>query len=165
MLSLRPYESRDHKELRKIRADQETMELLLAGPAVRGASEFDEWIERRLQSPLFLVIDVQGVTAGYVQIEDVHRASKFGFIGIALMPQFRGRGLGRVVMEATESVAAQMGLRKLLLHVMAENSAAIRLYEALDYRLVGTLHRHQWDGKTHRDVRIYEKEIDAYSNG
>lgn len=165
MLNLRPYESRDSEELRKIRADQETMGLLLAGPATRGAADFDEWIVRRLQSPLFLVIDVQGVAAGYVQIVDVHRASRFGFIGIALTPQFRGRGLGRVAMEATESVAAEMGLRKLLLHVVAENSPAIRLYEALDYRLVGTLHRHHWDGQTHRDVRIYEKEIDAYSNG
>lgn len=164
MLSLRPCESRDYEELRKIREDQETMRLLLAGPAVRGTSEFDEWIERRLQSPLFLVIDVQGVAAGFVQIVDVHRASRFGFLGIALTPQFRGLGLGRVAMNATELVAAEMGLRKLLLHVVAENSAAIRLYEALDYRLVGTLHRHHWDGQTHRDVRIYEKEIDAHSN-
>jgi diamine N-acetyltransferase len=165
MLRLRPYEARDDSALRRIRSDEETMGLLLAGPAIHNSSEFDAWIGRRLQEPPFMVIDVQGVAAGYVQIVDVHRASKFGYIGIVLAPHFRGRGLGRMAMEATESLAANMGLRKLLLHVLDENLAAIRLYEELNYRLVGTLRRHHWDGQVHRDVRIYEKEIDATSNG
>jgi diamine N-acetyltransferase len=142
-----------------IRKDQETMNLLLAGPAQKEKPSFDSWLERRLASQFFRVIEIEGRTGGYVQIEDIHQTSKFGFVGIALSPKFRGRGLGRSAMQRIELEAGQMALRKLILHVMSRNVPAIRLYESLNYRHVGTLIQHYWDGHAYQDVSIYEKII------
>ena len=164
MISLQPYSDHYYNALRKLRSHQSTVALLLANPAIHDKSEFDEWLARRLASPFFRIIDVNGDAAGYVQIVDIHRLSSYGFLGIALAPNFRGRGIGRSAMEATEAAAVEMELRKLVLNVSARNTPARRLYESLMYRLVGTLVQHHWDGNAYQDVCIYEKEINDKSN-
>ena len=59
-------------------------------------------------------------------------------LGIALADGWRGKGLGRALMEAlirwAESVPS---LRRLELHVLADNATAIALYESLGFRPEG----------------------------
>jgi ribosomal protein S18 acetylase RimI-like enzyme len=50
-----------------------------------------------------------------------------------LLPEARGRGLGREVMAQVEALASQRGARALHLVVRPENTAAVRLYESAGF--------------------------------
>jgi phosphinothricin acetyltransferase len=69
----------------------------------------------------------------------------------------RGRGAGRVAMEALMDAAAKAGFWKLVSRVIAENDASRALLRACGFREVGTYERHgKLDGQWH-DTVIVEK--------
>lgn len=53
------------------------------------------------------------------------RGEYWGYIG---EPDFRGRGIGRRMMDFTDARARELGLEQLYLHVGRDNEVAIRLY-------------------------------------
>lgn len=77
-----------------------------------------------------------------------------GVLGIAVLEAFRGRGVGRGLMSGVLGSCLKSGIWLVELEVMAINGRAIRLYEGLGFRRVGTV-----PGKALRDGR----EIDLIS--
>jgi L-amino acid N-acyltransferase YncA len=73
----------------------------------------------------------------------------------------RGRGAGRVAMEALIREAARAGFWKLVSRVFPENAASLRLLRSVGFREVGTYQKHaRLDGEW-RDVVIVERLIPA----
>jgi ribosomal protein S18 acetylase RimI-like enzyme len=64
-------------------------------------------------------------------------------VDIALLPELRGQGLGRLLIEASQREAQALG-RGMHLHVLEQNIAARRLYERL-----GFVFTHQADAYRH----------------
>jgi ribosomal protein S18 acetylase RimI-like enzyme len=58
-------------------------------------------------------------------------------LGLMVAGEYRRQGIGRALMEAAESWAREVGVRKLELHVFPHNEAAIALYEGLGYEREG----------------------------
>jgi ribosomal protein S18 acetylase RimI-like enzyme len=56
------------------------------------------------------------------------------FVGV--YPEFRGHGIGRVLMAGARSEAAKQDLSLLSLHVFEENEGAVRLYRSLGFEIV-----------------------------
>lgn len=52
---------------------------------------------------------------------------------LAVLPEFRGRGVGRRLLEAVERRAADLGCCKVTLEVREDNDRARRLYRSLGY--------------------------------
>jgi ribosomal protein S18 acetylase RimI-like enzyme len=50
-----------------------------------------------------------------------------------VLPDFRGRGVGRYLLEAVEAKACELGCCKLTLEVMDNNHRALRAYEAAGF--------------------------------
>jgi phosphinothricin acetyltransferase len=72
----------------------------------------------------------------------------------------RGRGVGRVAMEALFNAAREAGYWKLISRIFPENASSLRLMQTLGFREVGTYIRHgKLDGQW-RDVVIVEKLLD-----
>jgi L-amino acid N-acyltransferase YncA len=73
----------------------------------------------------------------------------------------RGRGAGRLAMEALVDAAAAAGFWKLVSRVFVENAPSRALLKGLGFREVGVYERHgQLDGEWH-DVVIVERLIDG----
>jgi len=73
----------------------------------------------------------------------------------------RGRGAGRMAMEALFTAARDAGFWKLVSRVFVENAASRGLLRAIGFREVGVYERHgQLDGEW-RDVVIVEKLLDG----
>ena len=53
--------------------------------------------------------------------------------GVALLPEYRGRGIGAELMQMARQQALQHGYQQLSLVVFEENTAAVRLYRRLGY--------------------------------
>lgn len=86
---------------------------------------------------------------GFVWLEDgrvvgnvsLRRAASHGgwMIGnVAVDPQWRGRGIGRALLETAIQAAAQRGGLWVGLEVREDNPVALRLYEGLGFRVVGS---------------------------
>jgi ribosomal protein S18 acetylase RimI-like enzyme len=60
-----------------------------------------------------------------------------GVLGIGLLPQFRGRGLGAALMQAVLREASSRGFVRIELTVRADNAPAISLYERFGFTREG----------------------------
>lgn len=86
-----------------------------------------------------LVVTLDGEPAGAALI--ARRGAVCRLAGMALVPEARQRGLGRVMMERLLADARARGDARMVLEVIEQNTAAVRLYEAMGFtrrrRLVG----------------------------
>ncbi|HXF47245.1 MAG TPA: GNAT family N-acetyltransferase [Burkholderiaceae bacterium] len=48
-------------------------------------------------------------------------------LGISVLPRYRGRGIGGALLERSHLYARNQGIRRLLMHCLAENAAMMRL--------------------------------------
>jgi ribosomal protein S18 acetylase RimI-like enzyme len=65
---------------------------------------------------------------------------------VELLPEVRGRGLGRATMLAAEQAARDLGATVMRLNVFGHNVAALRLYESLGYVVTATAMAKRLDG-------------------
>ncbi|WP_166220061.1 GNAT family N-acetyltransferase [Pseudomonas atagonensis] len=95
-----------------------------------------ERIERD-ESAIFLAEDEQGSALGFVQLYptfssiDAHRTWLLS--DLFTTPQARGRGVGRLLMNAARDFALETGAKGLVLETATDNFTAQRLYESLGY--------------------------------
>lgn len=76
---------------------------------------------------------------------DVHPAENLAWIAtLAVHPQFRRRGVGRLLLRACE---ARLTVARARLTVRQSNQAAIRLYESEGYRIVDAIPAYYRDGE------------------
>ena len=66
--------------------------------------------------------------------------SHCGTLGVGLLPEFRGKGIGRQLMQRTIEAAFAFGLTRIELTVREGNANAIALYKSLGFEIEG-LHR------------------------
>jgi RimJ/RimL family protein N-acetyltransferase len=66
--------------------------------------------------------------------------SHCGTLGVGLLPEFRGKGIGRQLMQRTIDAAFALGMTRIELTVRENNVNAIALYKSLGFDLEG-LHR------------------------
>jgi len=62
-----------------------------------------------------------------------HSRRHCGSLGIGLLPPYRGRGLGRRLLEACVAKAWEVGMTRVELEVREDNPRAIKLYEQLGF--------------------------------
>lgn len=67
-------------------------------------------------------------------------------IGLSVLPEWRGRGVGTALMDAAEAWAREHGAARMILDLAASNTGALRLYERLGYQTHGVLMDKPLDG-------------------
>ena len=102
------------------------------------AEQEAEFLKEKTESPneIEIVALVDGVVAGTAGIEAVgakyklkHRAE----LGIAILKEYWGLGLGKALMEACIECAKEAGYTQLELNVVAENERAVVLYRKMGF--------------------------------
>jgi putative acetyltransferase len=66
-----------------------------------------------------------------------HGVSHRGSVGMGVLPQFRGQGIGRRLLEACIAKSWANGLTRVELEVRADNMNAVHLYERLGFEREG----------------------------
>jgi ribosomal protein S18 acetylase RimI-like enzyme len=90
-----------------------------------------------------LVAEHDGVVAGYVRLDEgfgipAHR-HVLVLAGLAVDPDRRRLGIGRLLVEAAVAEARRRGARKLTLRVLGHNAGARRLYASCGFAVEGVL--------------------------
>ncbi len=92
----------------------------------------DHEYRRAYPAGLFSVIELSGQSVGRLYLR--HEASDTRIVDLALLPDFRGQGVGSWIL-ADLTREADAALRTLSIHVEAMNSGARRLYERFGFVL------------------------------
>lgn len=114
---------------------------------------FEEAIERD-DVGISLVAEDEGLIVGFLSGMAV--VDEFRLHNIAVHPDFRGRGVGRGLIEAVESLCRQRDFRRILLEVRKGNEAARRLYLGLGFEAAGTRKDFYGPGQ---DAYLYSKYL------
>jgi RimJ/RimL family protein N-acetyltransferase len=99
----------------------------------------DRWRDSlaRQDSAAF-VAEAGGRMVGWASLE----GDRVAELGMFVAPEWRGRGVGRTLLEACVAWARAAGAHKIALQVWPHNVAARRLYESFGFEQEGYLRRH-----------------------
>ncbi|AXC09608.1 Ribosomal-protein-S18p-alanine acetyltransferase [Acidisarcina polymorpha] len=115
---------------------------------------------------LGLVAEAEGSLAGFVlaQASRARRTTGGHIVTIDTAPEFRRRGIGKMLMEQIESKMGEAGAEWMRLEVAVDNTAALAFYEGLGFEVLGRI-----PGYYHQnlDALVMEKclQVRAVANG
>ena len=100
----------------------------------------DPWSERDFRECVasgvpFLVADARGSVVGYTIAH--HAIDEGEILNLGVVPELRGQGVGRALVEAMLSRLRNEGVRTVFLEVRESNAPAQHLYASLGFAEVG----------------------------
>ena len=162
VVRLRAITSADYGYLARLRSDEDLARLLTSRARASSSESIKPWVDRVTSdsnSLLFAIahVDTDSV-AGFLQVTQMDTVSGTAMFGICLGREAQGKGLGKEALTLVESYLPRVWrIRKLVLHVLASNDAAIGLYKTLGFQDVGVMKQHFWFDGEYNDVLIMEK--------
>ena len=102
------------------------------------------------------VVDIDGEIVGWADIipHSKEVLCHSGVLGIGIVAECRGKGIGKVLLKRVIDHAWKNGLTRLELEVFADNINAIALYERFGFELEGTKRNARLLDGLYRDVHI-----------
>ncbi|MGH3647184.1 MAG: GNAT family N-acetyltransferase [Micromonosporaceae bacterium] len=105
------------------------------------AWEQESFFDERDTPESHLVAELNGAVVGYVRMRPANNvpegAHVLGIFGLLVAESARQLGIASALLTAAEEYARAHGGRKLILHVLATNTAAQRLYQRHGYVVEG----------------------------
>ena len=130
-----------HKALDTVAREQKYLALTQAPPWEQSLAFYRSVLAAGF--PHFVACDGSGKVAGWCDVSPVfgHSRAHIGVLGIALLPEARGRGLGAQLLQAAIGKSWARGLTRIELSVRADNLNAKALYERFGFEHEGLLRR------------------------
>ena len=157
-LRSRPPRPEDAEDVARIYNDGIADRLATFETRERTAADIVAWLDDGF--PLVIVEDEDGAVLAWASAPPYrpHREAYRGVgdFSVYVAREARGRGAGRLAMEALAAEARSRGFWKLVGRIFPENEASLALCRKLGFREVGVYERHaQLDG-VWRDVVVVE---------
>jgi ribosomal protein S18 acetylase RimI-like enzyme len=112
----------------------------LSSPAPPPGPDWTFFDERTAPENVLVAV-VDGAIAGYVKLGHATPVPASDHVlmvaGLAVGEEFRGRGVGRALLDGAVAEARARGARRLTLRVLAPNEPARRLYESAGFVVEG----------------------------
>lgn len=159
---LRAWAQPDLVALGKLRNDLTLQEMLMSQPRPNSADRVQDWLAEksgRDDGVFFVIAELDSDRVlGYAQVVNMNTMHGTGELGICIGPDRQGSGYGSAAMALLEDYLQRVfSLRKLLLHVFADNHGAVEFYLKLGFDEVGRMKDHFLNNGEYRDVIIMEK--------
>lgn len=161
-IELRAWREQDIDALGRLRNDVLLQEMLLSRPRPNSADRVRDWVTEKSnrEDGVFFVIAARSndQVLGYIQVVNMSAMNGTGELGICIGPDLQGSGYGTAAMTLLEDYLKRtFGVRKLVLHVSADNQGAVNFYINLGFDEVGCMKQHFLKGGEYTDVLIMEK--------
>jgi len=133
----------------------------------------DAWIREVERGALTTLLAARGdavVGCATIVREPLSWSPHVAELRIVVLPNVRGKGLGRVLSQDAYALAIPMGIEKFVAQMTADQAGAIAVFETMGYRAEALLRDHvrDRDGKKHdivvlsHDVAAVEARLSAY---
>ncbi|PRB71267.1 GNAT family protein [Arthrobacter sp. MYb213] len=101
------------------------------------------------------MIEVDGTAVGSVSLFEFDELARHAEVGIALVPEARGKGIGTAsISQIVEFAFVRCNLRRVHLEVIESNFGAIRAYEKAGFVIEGRQRQHAWVRGKYEDIVI-----------
>jgi RimJ/RimL family protein N-acetyltransferase len=101
------------------------------------------------------VIDADDVAVGSISLFDIDQLARHAEVGIALVAEARGRGIGTAaIAQLVEFAFVRCNLRRLHLQLIESNAAALRAYENAGFVIEGRQREHAWVRGRYEDIIV-----------
>ena len=88
---------------------------------------------------LGFVWEADGRIVGNVTVLTTEMPGRYLVVNVAVHPDHRRQGIARLLMQQVENLVRQRGGHQILLQVVKQNSAAVELYNSLNYTTIGSM--------------------------
>lgn len=106
-------------------------------PASYHLTTFEELMNSEVYQSGY-ILEVDGASVGYALVSKTFSHEAGGTVWwleeLYILPEYRGKGLGRSYFDFIEKAAAENGVRRLRLEVEPDNTRAAKLYFDLGYK-------------------------------
>ncbi|MDO4460619.1 MAG: GNAT family N-acetyltransferase [Clostridia bacterium] len=85
---------------------------------------------------VFVCVDENDKAVGYIQLQDYETTyfeSCLNVLGLAVLSEYQGRGVGKILLERAEDYARQKNFARVRVNSGAERTEAHKFYEHLGY--------------------------------
>ncbi len=143
--------------------------IYLEGLATRQASfettapDWDAWDASHLEDPRLVAVEA-GEVLGWAALSPVSRRAVYrgvAEVSVYVAAHARGRGIGRLLLEAMVKESEALGFWTLQASIFPENTPSIRLHESCGFRMVGRRRRIAQHYGAWRDTVILERRSDV----
>jgi phosphinothricin acetyltransferase len=128
--------------------------------ALRAPEDTRAWLVERGPRHPVIVAEVDGTVVGWASLNRFNARAAYDAVAdfsVYIERSWRGKGIGRQLLERLIELARGIGFHKMVLAAMAYNSAGLALYTDAGFTRVGIYHEQgQLDGQW-VDVVIMEK--------
>lgn len=83
---------------------------------------------------LYLILKDENKFIGYGMLRGWDEGYKIPSLGMAIHPNYKGKGFGNILMEKLHELCKEKGVEKIRLTVYKDNVAAKNLYEKFNYK-------------------------------
>lgn len=156
---LRSLEEGDLDRLCRWHNDSELYRQLLGVPWPTSRAAVADWLARKTaycqtEWNLAICAGEDREHIGNIYLRDIDWVARRAEVHIFLgQPEWRGQGLGQESLRLVCRHAFQsLGLRRIFLHVLADNTSAIHAYEKIGFRSEGRLRQHAFKAGEPVDV-------------
>jgi L-amino acid N-acyltransferase YncA len=129
--------------------------------ALRTPEERRQWLTARgPRHPVIVAVREGGEVVGWASLNQFNPRAAYDHvtdISVYVAREWRGTGVGRVLLPALEERARQIGYHKLVLAGFPWNTPGMRLYERCGFTTVGIYHEQGQLGGRWVDVILMEK--------
>lgn len=116
----------------------------------------DERMVKRLESSLFLVVEVENNIVGFANFSPVRNGGFVELGAIYLLPNHQGKGIGTALLE--QGIKKLEGVREIYINVEKENKIGIVFYVAKGFERVEEFDEN-FDGHNLKTVRMVLKVL------
>ncbi|MFH0835245.1 MAG: GNAT family N-acetyltransferase [Candidatus Micrarchaeota archaeon] len=111
-------------------------------------------IMERMQNKniMYFAAEENGHTVGFADVE--FRGKQAKILGLAVLPEFRGKGIGAALVRKCLAAAKKRGCSRIVMFVAEDNAVAQSLYLKFGFKKSGVLRRKLWDKK----ILIYGRD-------
>lgn len=159
-VSLREPSTADELALLRWRGDAANEPLMLWHGTARGPSDVKAWVARRTGDPagrFWIVTDRTGEAVGFAQLTAINVRDGHAACGLFVDESVRGRGVSAAALNILVEASRELGLRKLVIEVLATNARAIDFWTRSGFARVGVLREHYACAGQRHDVVMMER--------
>lgn len=128
---------------------------------------FDDHQKTRL--PIFVAVNSRDRIVGWSALNRYHDRKGYRFTtenSIYIAAEYRGQGIGKLLLEPLISSAKKLGLRAIIAVIDGENGASIRLHERFAFEHVGRFKKvgykfGRWLDVVYMELLLPEPPVDA----
>lgn len=118
------------------------------------------WMEEYLENPQLFGAELDGKIVGYIEVSHVLWNNRLLVSNLFVDPAFRGRQIGRALMQRAEDTARRLGARAIVLETQSCNMPAIRFYCKMGFAIGGfDLYAYSNQDAQNKEVRIEMMKI------